>query len=233
MPAETAVREKRPVAAPPHGADGARAGTALLERYPPAGTAPPPDGAGGEWGGSEEERRAQAAVVGAWALVAAVTMLFVGFTATYLVRRSGPGWFDGPMPGLLYLNTGVILASSAVLERARRQGRRGNGAALARGLAVTVGLGSAFVLGQAGAWWQMVRQGLTLSSGPHPSFFYLLSGMHALHVAAGMGWLATAWARARRAPGYGAVRASIDSAAVFWHFVGVLWVYLWALLFWM
>lgn len=216
----------------------AAGGAGYLDGFPQGGLlgggSPPPDGRRCGHGPDGESYRAAArtAVVGAWLLVAAVAMLFVGFTSTYLVRRTGPGWLDGPMPALLYLNPAAILASSAVLERGRMLGRAGRIGGLSRCLLWAAALGAAFVAGQAAAWWQLFSQGLTPAWGPHVSFFYLLSGMHALHVLAGLGWLALGWARSRRALAYDEVRATVDSGAVFWHFVGVLWVYLWGLLFW-
>ncbi|HEY8426334.1 MAG TPA: heme-copper oxidase subunit III [Limnochordales bacterium] len=199
------------------------------------GSVPPIDreqgggGPGAEGGAYREATRT--ARVGAWVLVAAVTMLFVGFSSTYLVRRTGPGWVQGPMPPILYLNTAVLAASSLWLELARRAGLHGRVARLTRYLAGAWAAGLLFVVGQVVAWWQMAQQGLLPASGPHASFFYLLSGMHALHVLAGLVWLGIGWARSRRVLSYGPVQPTVESGAIFWHFMGVLWLYLWFLLF--
>lgn len=227
----TATEERTRTAREAAGPDGAAPGLTA-----DGGLGPPGPGEGGGGGPSGGEVPAEAgvrtALLGTWALVAAVTMLFVGFTSTYLVRRTGPGWVEGPMPPILYANTAALALSSVALEAARRAGREGRVAALTRRLGGAAALGALFLAGQATAWWQLMSRGLLPASGPHASFFYLLSGMHALHVAAGLVWLVLAWARSRRVLAYAEVRAAVESAAVFWHFIGVLWLYLWALLFW-
>ena len=230
----TKAKEEEVVVSHPERLDGGLE-DGRLEELLGGGGVPPSGGAGDgrePGGGAADPAMARTAVMGTWALVAAVTMLFVGFTSTYLVRRTGPGWLESPMPAILYLNTAVILASSGVLERARRRGRAGCMAALTRGVAAALALGAVFLAGQAAAWWQLHSRGLTLAWGPHVSFFYLLSAMHALHLLAGLGWLALGWARSRRALAYGEVRPTVEASAVFWHFIGALWVYLWILLFW-
>lgn len=196
----------------------------------------PPDGGGTgggrEWGGAGAEAAFSPAVTGAWMLTAAVAMLFVGFTSTYLVRRTAPDWQAGPMPPLLNLNTALIAASSVALEWGRARGRREQLQGLLTGLGWACILGAAFLTGQAVAWWQLLGGGVTPAGRPHSSFFYLLTGIHGLHVAGGLGWLVRAWIRSRRASAVAQVRATVAASAVFWHFIGVLWLYLWVLLFW-
>ncbi|HET6897341.1 MAG TPA: cytochrome oxidase subunit III, partial [Vicinamibacteria bacterium] len=72
---------------------------------------------------------------GLWAFLGTVTMLFIGFTSAYIVRRTGADWRPLPLPSLLWVNTGVLLLSSAALEVSRR---RRNGLDL-RGLRVWLG----------------------------------------------------------------------------------------------
>ncbi len=205
------------------------------EGLPDGSSVPPVDGDEGGGGSGAEgaayREATRTARVGAWVLVAAVTMLFVGFSSTYLVRRTGPGWVQGPMPPILYLNTAALVASSLWLERARRAGRQGRVVDLTRHLAAAAGAGLLFVVGQSMAWWQMAQDGRLPASGPHASFFYLLSGMHALHVLAGLVWLGIGWVRSRRVLSYAPVAPTVESGAIFWHFMGVLWLYLWFLLF--
>jgi heme/copper-type cytochrome/quinol oxidase subunit 3 len=83
-----------------------------------------------------------------WALVATVTMLFAGFASAYLVRREGLDWVRVRLPGILWVNTGVLLASSATIEFVRRAYRHGDVEAVKRWVQSAVTLGAVFLLGQ-------------------------------------------------------------------------------------
>jgi cytochrome c oxidase subunit 3 len=171
-------------------------------------------------------------VIGVAAVLAAVVMLFIAFTSAYLFRRDQAGWPSLAVPPLLWVNTAVLLASSAALERARRRIRVGDAAGLRHGLEATGVLGVVFVLGQLGAWRQLVAQGVFLATTPHSAFFFLLTGAHALHLLGGLVALAAVSRKAaggRYAP---RAHAGLDAFALYWHFMTVLWVYLFALLFW-
>jgi len=98
-------------------------------------------------------------------------------------------------------------------------------------LTVTTLLGLAFLAGQLLAWRQLVAAGVYLSSYPHSSFFYLLTGAHGLHLAGGIGALLYA---VRRAPAAATAAAALDVAdpvAAYWHFLTGLWIYLFVILF--
>ena len=204
-------REKRPARRPPQG---------------PAG--PARDGFGRD--GNRPRPAPVPATAGTWLLLAAAGMLFLGFTSSYLSRQAGADWASIPMPRILWGTTALLVLSSAVLEWGRRAaGRRGK-ESLAGGVSGAAWLGVLFVLGQLAAWRELAAAGLFLASNPHASFFYVLTLVHGIHVLAGLAWLFIAAARVRA----GESRASqtVRSGAIYWHFVGVLWVYLWVLLFW-
>jgi cytochrome c oxidase subunit 3 len=213
----------------------------LVERPRPCATRPPLRGAGGRGArfsgdGAGHGRAAEAppanGVIGVAAVLAAVVMLFIAFTSAYLFRRDQAGWPSLAVPPLLWVNTAVLLASSAALERARRRIRVGDAAGLRHGLEATGVLGVVFVLGQLGAWRQLVAQGVFLATTPHSAFFFLLTGAHALHLLGGLVALAAVSRKAaggRYAP---RAHAGLDAFALYWHFMTVLWVYLFALLFW-
>lgn len=172
---------------------------------------------------------AQAARILIWLLVAAIAMLFVGFTSAYLVRRQQPDWGTVPLPGLLWVNTALLLLSSGTVEWARRMAHRGQRERAVQGLAWTLALSVAFVAGQLLAWGQLAAAGVFMRTNPHSGFFYLLSGAHALHVLGGVAVLLYALVRIRR--GSAGVALTADLAAVYWHFVDGLWIYLFALLY--
>ncbi|MDR7419555.1 MAG: cytochrome c oxidase subunit 3 [Armatimonadota bacterium] len=198
------------------------------------------DGRRGPWSdGSGAGHAASAATIGMWLFVGAVVLLFASFTSTLVVRRAEADWRLGPMPSLLWVNTAVLVASSLALEWARGRGRRGDLRRLGTGLAGATALGVVFLTGQWTAWRQLLAGGVSLATGPHSAFFYLLTGTHALHVAGGIAALAYAvWrvrhaARVQAAAGVAPARAPgvVAPVAIYWHFVDVLWWYVLVVLF--
>lgn len=167
---------------------------------------------------------------GLWAFMGTVTMLFIGFTSAYVLRRAALDWRPLAPPWLLFVNTAVLLASSGTLEAARRRLRQWELARVPRLVALTGSLGGLFVVGQVLAWRQLAAQGVFLASNPHSSFFYLLTGVHIVHLLGGLAWFGVVLAGVRRmayAPG----EDGLGLFATYWHFLAVLWVYLLFLLF--
>ncbi len=175
---------------------------------------------------------ASTALIGVGAFIAAVTMLFVAFTTAYLARRQEAGWTTIAVPAVLWVNTAVLLASSGALEWARACLVRGDALGLRRGLTWTAALGAVFVVGQFGAWRQLAAQGLYLASNPHSSFFYLLTGAHALHLLGGLGALAVVLVKAYLNRYTPREHTGLSVCALYWHFMDALWLYLFVLLFW-
>ena len=155
--------------------------------------------------------------------LAGIGMLFMALTSAYVVRQGlGADWMRIPMPRILLLNTAVLLASSLTLEAARRTSSR-------NWLLATLALGFVFLCGQLLVWRQLAGAGIYLSTNPHSSFFYVLTGVHGLHLAGGLVSLACvpllpAFVSQRR-------RHWLDATTLYWHFMALLWVYLLILLF--
>lgn len=146
------------------------------------------------------------------AFLATVVMLFAAFTAAYMIRRTGSDWRAVPLPRILWVSTAFVLAGSVTVEAARRTGGR-------RWLLATILLGAAFLAGQLLAWRTLAAEGITLPSGPHGAFLYMLTAVHGVHLAGGLLALLFAFAG----------RAALAPCAVYWHFVGAVWLYV----FWM
>ena len=165
------------------------------------------------------ERRV--AETGVWIGIGTISMSFAALTSALVVRQtSGTDWQHLHLPSLLYVNTLLLLASSFTLESSRR--RRG-----ALGLHATLILGVLFLVGQGLAWRQLAAQNLLLSSGPSSAFFYVFTVLHALHVLGGLGGLGLV---ERRLAAGVLSRTVFKAAALYWHFMAVLWLYLLALL---
>jgi cytochrome c oxidase subunit 3 len=170
------------------------------------------------------------ASTGIWVVLAAVTMSFAAFTSALIVRQgSALDWRHFSLPPVLYLNTVVIFASSLSLEVSRRRvatfmgGLRDQASRPARWLYVTLFLGLLFVAGQTFAWLQLRAQGFGLATNISYSFFYVLTVAHALHVLGGLGGLARAIGKLQH---FTLRRSTLDATSRYWHFIGVLWLYL-------
>jgi cytochrome c oxidase subunit III len=205
---------------------------ALLEREVPGGGSPPgdsrsygPDGGSGGGGILWDPNR-----FGMLAFLGTVSMLFIGFTSAYILRQASADWRPLRPPAVLWVSTLILACSSVALESARRGLRNWNLAATRNGILATGVLGSLFLVGQVLGWRALAAQGVFLSTNPHSSFFYLLTGIHGLHLLGGLVWLVPVTLRARRmeyAPGTDA----LGLVALYWHFLGALWLYLVYLLF--
>lgn len=184
------------------------------------------------------------ASTGIWVALAAITMTFAAFTSALIVRQGGaPDWKHIPVPPILYFNTLLIIASSVSLEISRRRiaafmagattgsltGTKTRSENPAKWLYVTLGLGLLFVTGQTFAWFQLRSHGFTLATNISYSFFYVLTVAHALHLVGGLGGLARV---IRKLHSQTLRRSTLDATSRYWHFMGVLWVYL-LLLLWM
>jgi cytochrome c oxidase subunit 3 len=176
---------------------------------------------------------------GVWVGIGAIAMSFAAYTSAMVVRGgSAPDWQHFRLPPILYLNTLVLLVSSVTLEAGRRQIARAAGRPERSGdaqldvpaggvswLYLTLALGIMFLAGQCLAWLDLAAQGLFLATNPSSSFFYIFTAMHGLHLIGGLAGLAYAL---RRVSG-GIDRSTLGTlgaAALYWHFMGVLWLYL-------
>jgi cytochrome c oxidase subunit 3 len=148
---------------------------------------------------------------------------------------SSNDWQPLTMPRILLFSTALILISSATLETARRRLKDASITAHRRWLMLTVALGIGFLLSQLLAWRQLVRQGIYVSTNPHSSFFYLLTATHGVHLLGGLVALVYLSLRTRVAnePQLAVVKAqgAADAVTLYWHFMDVLWLYLFVLLF--
>jgi cytochrome c oxidase subunit 3 len=168
---------------------------------------------------------------GIWIGIAAITMSFAALTSALVVRQgAGSDWEHFQLPPILFFNTLLLLASSVTLQRTRSRmaavpTEEAAGAAGLPWLYLTMGLGLLFVTGQVLAWRSLAAQGLFLATSPNSAFFYVFTAVHALHVLGGLVGLSYAVVRLHRRAD-AASREVLGTAAVYWHFMDGLWLYL-------
>jgi cytochrome c oxidase subunit III len=221
--------------------------------------APPMGGGGDESRGNgipDYGARLRRARLGLVCGIATVSMVFISLTSAYVVRQGLPtfdgatnsyvrDWGQVQLPWLLLaINTALLLISSLTMEAARRGITRSAALASLRSipgislgeeksfpwLGVTVLLGFGFLVGQWLAWGELKARGFFIDTNPNSSFVYLLTAAHAVHLTGGL--VALVWASITsllHRPVEGR-RIVVDVAAWYWHFMAVLWVYIFALL---
>ena len=170
---------------------------------------------------------------GIWVGLAAIAMSFAALTSALYVRE-GSGYTDWThitLPPILWFNTFALVLSSVALERSRvhvaafMRGERTSRSVPMQWLNATLLLGLVFVVGQYFAWLKLRSQGLYLPTNPNASFFYVLTGVHVVHVLGGLGGLTRVMLKFRSAT-YPLRRSALDATSYYWHFMGVLWIYL-------
>lgn len=177
-------------------------------------------------GSHSDARRVPNAVLGMIIFVAAEVMFFAALISAHTIARASAMGGMWPPPGQPRLpvertgiNTAALLASGVLLWLANRFLLRAPKSAQ-RYLEAAIVLGAAFVSLQGVEWVRLIREGLTLTSSSHGSFFYLIVGTHALHAVAAIIALSWVYIRFRR----GKLKTEVFTATqVFWYFVVLLW----------
>jgi len=162
--------------------------------------------------------------------IVSILMFFMALASAFLVRRGSGDWVPVHIPTLMWINTVVLLASSATLEMARHRLAQGRLSGYRNLWLVTTVLGVGFLAGQIVAWRQLVAEGVYLASNPASSFFYIFTGAHALHLFGGVAALIyVAKRNFDQAQVTRTVAAEVTS--YYWHFMDALWLFLLALLY--
>ena len=171
-----------------------------------------------------------AATIGLGVFLAVVSSLFALFISAYLMRMQVADWAELPSPKLLWFNTGVLILSSVALQYAQVAARRGRMKDVGDGLIAGGLFAFTFLVGQLLAWKQLNAEGYFLATNPANAFFYLLTGLHGLHLLGGLVALALTADKVWRGFDLGQMRLSVKLCAIYWHFLLLLWLVLFSLL---
>lgn len=245
-----------PVISPPVTVENQKPGYGGGGVHPPAHGGGGDNGPGD--GSFDYGRRLHRARLALLLALSSICILFVTLTVVFMLMRHGSVVFDShsgmairrwvpiELPvRLLVFNTLVLLASSFTIERARRSVGREMALAPVRSipgiafererevpwLGVTTTLGLIFLLGQWAAWRILEARGFHMSTGVPGPFFYILTGAHAVHLTGGMVVLLYAAVISLLHRNIEHCRIVVEIAAWYWHFMGALWLYVFALLY--
>jgi cytochrome c oxidase subunit III len=151
------------------------------------------------------------------------SMFFLALLSAAVVHKGMPGsnWMAFPVPSILWCNSAIAIASSVTIIRARRLFTLGDRAGYSRWWQLTALLGTLFLIGQVIAWRQLAAVGVYMKSNPSVSFYYVFTAAHGLHLLGGV--IALLWIGFRHR--LIMTRSTATAlAAMYWHFVTVLWL---------
>jgi cytochrome c oxidase subunit 3 len=168
--------------------------------------------------------------------IASEVMLFGGLFAGYFyVRNQADVW---PPEGVHQLDAGfggvltLLLILSGIVGHAGVIGlKSGNRTLFLLGVGLAIVMGTIFICGQAYEWFSLMDEGLNAGSTTYGSTFYILTGFHGAHVIAGLLMLALAWTRGYWKDFTPVRHLFVDASMLYWHFVDVVWVFLYAILY--
>jgi cytochrome c oxidase subunit 3 len=166
-----------------------------------------------------------------WLFMATVIMLFGAWTSAYIVKRADLGWTEIVLPWHFYVNSGIIVVSSVFMVLATRSAKRDNQEMLKVFVSITTLLGFAFLIGQYLAFSELVSMKEHFSFGAvSHSFIYVLTGAHGAHVIGGVVFLLIVLNSTFGAKINSRNMVQIEMCASYWHFLGILWLYLFGFL---
>jgi cytochrome c oxidase subunit 3 len=162
--------------------------------------------------------------------LAVVTSFFALLLSAYLMRMELGDWHRLDDPSILWFNTIVLVLASLAFQKAsaaiKKEQADGTRMALLVGGALTI----VFIIGQLWAWQQLADAGFFAASNPAYAFFYLITGIHGLHLLGGLWVWSRTTVRTFQGEAIDQVRLSVELCTTYWHFLLLVWVGLFILL---
>jgi cytochrome c oxidase subunit 3 len=172
-------------------------------------------------------------VVGIFIFLGSELMFFGSLFAMYFtLRAQAPIWPPPDIEPLPLLRptifTIVLVASSFTMQAADRSIKRGNVGAMRRWIWITFAMGVIFLFGQ---FWDYFASDFGIETNAYGSAFYTMTGFHSLHVVAGLIVMLVVLGRAAKRAYDEQEHAAVEAATYYWHFVDVVWIGLFSVLF--
>ncbi len=173
--------------------------------------------------------------LGIWTFLGSEVMFFSSLIVVYMVMRGRS--VGGPLPHevldvpLTAVNTFVLLCSSMTMVTALANIQRGNARGMRLWLIATAVLGLVFLSGQAYEFNKLYNEGLSLSSNLFGATFFTLTGFHGMHVFVGVLWIGFVLARAFRGGITQSNHLAVELVGLYWHFVDIVWIIIFTLVY--
>jgi cytochrome c oxidase subunit III len=167
------------------------------------------------------------------AILSEVMLFGALFAAYFVIRGESPGWppsgrLERPELVLPAFNTLLLVTSSVTMQMAVRSARAGGRSRLLRWLGLTLLLGGVFIGIQG---YEFSTNGFGLDAGTFGSTFYILTGFHGAHVLAGAALIGVVANRARLGLVSAEHHTAVEAVSYYWHFVDVVWIFLFSTLY--
>lgn len=164
-----------------------------------------------------------------WVAMGSIVMMFAGLTSAYIVKKNQSNWLVFNLPVIFWYSTVVILLSSLTIHLAVKSFKARDMGRYRALITLTAILGIVFLALQVGGFINLEHNNIALTgskSNSAASFLLVITGLHMLHVLGGVIAILIIFARAyaSRVKNYSSL--PIEMAATYWHFVDVLWIYL-------
>ncbi len=159
---------------------------------------------------------------------ASIVMMFAALTSAYIVRHAQGNWLEFKLPTVFLYSTMAIILSSVTLQASYFSFVKERGVLYKSLLAITFILGLSFLVLQYQGWLALFNIGVEFNGNPSGSFVYVISGLHAMHILAGLGVLFVALVHAfsLNSTVTKIRKRRLEISLIFWHFLGFLWIYL-------
>lgn len=164
-----------------------------------------------------------------WIGIASIVMLFAAITSAIILRKAEGNWLQFYIPSIFYFSTAVIIISSISMILALNAAKKDNQQGIIIWLWITLFLGLVFSYMQYKGWGELTRGGIFFAgseSNPAGSFFYVLTGLHVLHLLGGIINLLIVIFKAQKGKYNSTEYLGIQLVGTYWHFLDILWVYL-------
>lgn len=161
-----------------------------------------------------------------WLFIVSIIMLFAAMTSAYLVRRAEGNWLEYTVPAVFSYSSVVLVLSSLTMYWANMAAKKDNFRSLKVAITITFVLGITFLYMQFQGWVQLVDQNVFFVGNPAGSFMYIFTGLHGFHLISGLVVLVFALVAAFRFKIHAKSMNQIEIATTYWHFLDILWLYL-------
>jgi cytochrome c oxidase subunit III len=165
-----------------------------------------------------------------WLFLVSIIMLFASQSSAYLVRRAEGNWLEFEMPRIFWYSSAVLLISSMAMQWAYFSAKKDQFNQLKIAISITFVLGLAFLWMQFEGWKELVAMNVYFVGNPSGSFFYVFTGLHGFHIITGLIVLLFALIAAFRLNVHAKNLRRIQICATYWHFLDILWLYLFVFL---
>lgn len=161
-----------------------------------------------------------------WLAIVSIIMMFAAFTSAYLVRRAEGNWLEFNIPIIFTYSTAILLVSSFTMHLSYWAAKKDHFLLISSSISITFVLGIVFLIMQVIGWVELTKNNVFLVGNPSGSFFYVISGLHGLHIVSALIVLIFALVAAFKTKVHAKQLNQIEMCVTYWHFLDLLWLYL-------